>query len=127
MYGSILSNNRNYSPEVATAGLVECYSCGALVSRYGKEQHDQFHKSYTYLRDENMSNVSWCDLGDHAFKSGEPGSTTYTGTQFDENGRPVQTTIDACREHNPFRKQFEQAELKALTEKAMGELDPKNR
>lgn len=49
-----------------------------------------------------MSKVAWCDQGDHAFKAGEPGSLSFTGTGFDENGTPVRQEMDSCAKHNPM-------------------------
>lgn len=50
-----------------------------------------------------MSNVTWCDPGNHSFKANEPGSTHYSAQEIDENGNPVIGEVDACKLHNPFR------------------------
>jgi hypothetical protein len=39
-----------------------------------------------------MSRAAWCDQGEHAFKLGEPGSQTMSGTEIGEDG--ISRTID---------------------------------
>lgn len=61
-----------------------------------------------------MSKVQWCDYGDnggHAFKAGIPGSATFNGTEYDDNGAPIDTTMDACPDHNPLNIRREAARL----------------
>jgi len=47
-----------------------------------------------------MSNVKWCDPGEHAFKAGVPGSQSFSGTSVDESGNIVQMSMDACPDHS---------------------------
>lgn len=69
--------------------------------------HSQFHDTYTYRKDGNMSNVLWCDPGNHAFKSGARGSLHWSGTQVGEDGRHQTVDMDACVDHNPMRAEPE--------------------
>lgn len=50
-----------------------------------------------------MSEVKWCDPGDHAFKAGTKGaqSMSMTVQEEDEKGNPVPKLVafDACPEH----------------------------
>ncbi len=101
-----------YDPNVPD-GHRACYTCGANVPIGSIVQHENFHKTFSNLRSEGMSKVSWCDYGDHPFKSGEDGSASFEGTEF-KDAVPVRTTMDACREHNPMNVQREAAKL-ALT------------
>lgn len=50
-----------------------------------------------------MSTVTWCDPGNHAFKTSAPGSVHFEGAETDENGRETNTSIDACVDHRPDR------------------------
>lgn len=50
-----------------------------------------------------MSNVLWCDPGNHPFKEGAKGSIHFTGASVDDNGNHVTADVDACGDHNPFR------------------------
>jgi len=70
--------------------------------------------------------VEWCDGADHAFKAGQRGSTRMAGTEVNDDGMAVTVEMNYCRDHNPFRRQYEDAELKVLTEKAAQELREKN-
>lgn len=54
-----------------------------------------------------MSGVAWCDPGNHAFKAGEPGSQSFSGTTRDEEGNPVRIEMDACAKHS-FQSQTAQ-------------------
>lgn len=49
-----------------------------------------------------MSNVLWCDPGNHAFKANEPGSVHYQGTAYEKDGSRHEADVDACSQHNPF-------------------------
>jgi hypothetical protein len=60
-----------------------------------------------------MSNVAWCDPGDHAFKAGSPGSVDYTASIREDNGNKVTQTMDACGDHSPFRNEATK-QLKAI-------------
>ena len=81
------------------------------------DQHENFHKTYTYRRDGEMSKVSWCDYGSHAFKAGSPGSASFDASEIDVNGNNVRTTLDACEDHNPLAVQRNAAKYE-LTPKA---------
>lgn len=48
-----------------------------------------------------MSKVAWCDYGDHPYKEGVEGSASFQGTEY-KDGLPVETSMDACPEHNPL-------------------------
>lgn len=52
-----------------------------------------------------MSNVSWCDYGNHAFKKGVPGSSNFTANVTGEDGSMQTQNLDACPDHNPLRAQ----------------------
>jgi hypothetical protein len=85
--------------------------------------HDQFHDSITYRKDGTVSNVLWCDLGDHPFKAGQPGSTHYAGNNIDDAGNVQTATIDACAIHNPFRAKPENIVKELNAEYPTGEDD----
>ncbi len=101
---------------VAGSGFEDCGTCGASVLWRNRRQHENFHKTFSNLRGEGMSKVSWCDYGDHAFKTGEKGSASFNGTEYDENGVPVQTAMDACSKHNPLNQAREAAKYSLTTE-----------
>lgn len=111
----------NYDPDVPN-GFRKCLTCGACVTPGDMRQHENFHKTFTNLRSEDMSRVSWCDYGDHAFKSGESGSASFEGTEYDSNGVPISKTMDACSSHNPLNVAKEAAKY-ALTPAAYDELN----
>lgn len=103
-------------------GFLLCITCGAYATPKTEAQHVNFHKTFSNLRSEDMSKVSWCDYGNHPFKAGETGSASFEGTEFDD-GVPRLTTMDACSEHNPLKVQRDAAkyslpveEYKNLTE-----------
>jgi hypothetical protein len=62
-----------------------------------------------------MSKVLWCDPGDHDFKAGAPGSTHFTGTMIDNDGKTVTVDQDACRLHNPYAQKNDDLDRQALT------------
>lgn len=62
-----------------------------------------------------MSNVKWCDIGEHAFKAGAPGSQTITGTEWDEDGNSLQVQQDVCPDHS-FNQQARAARALARYE-----------
>lgn len=73
-----------------------------------RQQHAIWHRTImavalTQVRKANqtMSDVKWCDLGDHAFKAGVEGSGGYTGTQYGPDGAAHQGRIDHCPNHKP--------------------------
>lgn len=47
-----------------------------------------------------MSNVLWCDPGDHPFKAGMPGSQRFNGTTIGEEGEVINALMDACPDHS---------------------------
>lgn len=81
----------------------ECFDCGAWVPAESLTQHNNFHKTFSNRRDATMSNVLWCDPGEHAFKDGAKGSIHFDGSGVDDDGKTVNETFDACIEHNPMR------------------------
>jgi hypothetical protein len=99
-----------------------CRACGAITFPNAQHGHEQWHKETE--RNETMSNVTWCDRGDHAFKAASPGSARYTIEQPDENGETLRMTQDACPEHNPYApaKASKEAERKRLTAEVEAEL-----
>lgn len=101
----------------------ECVQCGGIIFRERMRQHNLYHEQYAYTKDTGaMSNVLWCDNGDHAYKAGQPGSISFNAEQYDENGAVQQVKQHACADHNPFKKQYQEAQLAALTEQAADEL-----
>lgn len=105
------------------SGYNDCGTCGATVRWGNKRQHENFHKNYSYRRDGEVSNVTWCDYGDHAFKTGEKGSASFAGTEFGNNGQPIEVRMDACNKHNPMAVQRE-AEQYSLSSEEYRELNP---
>ncbi len=81
--------------------LMHCATCGSSVGTRNRVQHENFHKTFSHRREEDMSRVNWCDYGNHAFKRGEEGSASFSGTEY-KDGVPIATQMDACREHNPL-------------------------
>ncbi len=104
----------NYDPTVPD-GHIACYTCGANVPARNRVQHENFHKTFSNLRGENVSNVAWCDYGDHAFKKGEEGSASFEGTEWID-GKPVNNTMDACGKHNPMNVSREAAKYAITSE-----------
>lgn len=96
-------------PQNLTPYMVQCTECQSIVLKDQTQAHDQFH---TRLKDEatHMSNVQWCDPGNHAFKAGEKGSQSFNGTQVNEEGIPVTVRMDACSKHS-FRPMATAPEL----------------
>lgn len=80
----------------------KCGECGAHVAPKDRTQHENFHENFSNRRDATVSKVMWCDRGDHPFKAGAPGSSTFEGTMVDEDGVTQRVTEDVCAEHNPF-------------------------
>lgn len=78
---------------------MHCTECNAIVIPQNSEGHTAFHNGNNE-RVTNMSNVLWCDPGNHAFKRGEPGSQSFNGTFIDENGITQAQNMDACSEHS---------------------------
>jgi hypothetical protein len=97
-------------------GMFHCATCGASTLRENLTQHENFHKTYTYRRDGEMSNVSWCDYGDHAFKTGSTGAASFEVSEINDEGQSVRTTMDACGEHNPLNVRREAARYQLTPE-----------
>jgi hypothetical protein len=83
-----------------------CSMCSADVESGDRSAHEAFHANYVHAdsiqNGRVMSNVLWCDYGDHAFKAGAPGSGDFEGTYYAEDGTPVREKRHACGEHNPM-------------------------
>lgn len=106
---------QNYNPNVPN-GYRECFTCGAHVPTSNRVQHENFHKTFSNIREQDMSQVAWCDYGDHAFKRGSEGSASFQGTEFDGNGVAINTTMDACGKHNPLNVSREAAKYSITSE-----------
>lgn len=83
--------------------LNECGTCGALVPNPNVTQHINFHRTFSNRKGDDMSNVLWCDPGDHAFKKGAPGSMHFDGSSIGEDGSTIDQSMDMCADHNPLR------------------------
>lgn len=83
-------------------GSNECGTCGATVGYNRRTQHENFHKTFSNVRSEDMSRVSWCDYGNHAYKRGVAGSVTLNGVEYDDDNVAHNTDMDACPDHNPL-------------------------
>ncbi len=46
-----------------------------------------------------MSQVAWCDPGDHAFKKNSPGAQSLDIMQRDDQGAEQRVTLDICGKH----------------------------
>lgn len=85
--------------------LYTCSICGSSVETTKREKHTEFHKGYVPVQEAvAMTKAHWCDVGDHAFKGGVPGSGSFTGTEYNEQGEPVQAQMDYCPDHSPQRQ-----------------------
>jgi hypothetical protein len=98
------------------SGWQDCGTCGATVQWSKQSQHENFHKTFSNRIGDDMSNVSWCDYGDHAFKRGAEGSASFSGTEYDSAGRPVDTKMDTCSDHNPLNIQRNADRLQISTQ-----------
>lgn len=81
----------------------ECFDCGAFVPTLNIGQHDNFHKTFSNRKGDDVSSVAWCDFGGHAFKKSEPGAFHGSIQVNDENGHPRNEETDGCSQHNPMR------------------------
>lgn len=57
-----------------------------------------------------MSQVLWCDRGDHAFPASQPGSQSGNVSEVGDDGVAIQKRIDICAEHTDkgqYRKALE--------------------
>jgi hypothetical protein len=113
----------NYS--ALGSGYNDCGTCGATVPWKNQKQHENFHKTFSNLREDNMSNVTWCDPGNHAFKTGTPGAIHFEGTQVNAEGKSESVSTDACPEHNPYAESSvkDNAQRLRLTAEAEQELN----
>jgi len=75
-----------------------CYKCGATVRRPEMHKHSNWHVEVE--KGIQVSKVSWCDPGDHAFKANTPGAMSFTGQQNDDNGVPQTVSMDVCGVHS---------------------------
>lgn len=80
-----------------------CNTCHGFFAEQIVKEHEQFHRSYTNRTDGKVSNVSWCDTGNHAFRTGSPGSVHWQGEEVGDDGSTTCADMDACGDHNPFR------------------------
>lgn len=76
----------------------ECLKCAATVSENNLHRHSDWHTDVE--KGIQVSNVKWCDFGDHAFKANTPGALSFTGQQNDENGLPQTVQMDVCGIHS---------------------------
>ena len=84
-----------------------CALCSAVVMEHSRTHHEQFHNQYLLKSElQTMSSAAWCDPGSHAFKAGEAGSQSFTGTSIGDDGTPQRMEMDACAEHS-----FQQMEV----------------
>lgn len=103
-----------------------CFTCGTIVPESALNQHHEMHVVAELKGKRNtMSQVSWCDEGEHAFKAGAPGSVDYSATVTDENGRRQTVVRDACADHSPFQPK-EVKQLKAIEAELTEEYTPRN-
>lgn len=93
----------NYVPETPP-GCRNCGTCGAVVPASNSTMHDIFHDTWSNRVGADMSNVAWCDYGNHAFKKGEEGSSSFQGTEV-VDGITTTVNMDACTDHNPLNIQ----------------------
>lgn len=79
--------------------LLRCLECAALVpnDKLEKESHENYHEQQ---RSRTVSQVNWCDVGEHAYKANEPGSQSFQGTEYDANGDARQVRKDVCATHS---------------------------
>lgn len=93
-YGPPLNNTNT-----GMHSLTRCLECAALVPNNAGEKlsHENYHQQ---VREQNVSQVKWCDNGEHAFKANEPGSQSFQGTEYDENGTAQQVQRDVCAKHS---------------------------
>lgn len=95
-----------------------CSACGASVYLGGEEErmHDRFHTGMVPIQEAlRLSNVKWCDAGDHAFKAGTPGSQSATMQEADEDGIMRSVNMDMCADHALTKRTFQALDSKAAT------------
>lgn len=94
-------NNGTYIQGEAVRARM-CSLCNALVQNTEETRyaHEMFHEHWIPKAEVNaMSDVKWCDPGDHAFKAGCPGSQSMTGSEVDADGIARQVNMHACAQH----------------------------
>lgn len=86
---------------------VKCSYCGyempsSAVREPDRIDHMRKHVAATSinLNTGEIMRVDWCDVKGHAFKAGEPGSQSFTGTVIGEDGTPTQQQMSACADHS---------------------------
>ena len=96
-------------------GFSQCGSCGADVYSKNQVQHSNWHETFIHRAEVRegfaVSAVKWCDVGDHAYKAGAPGSQTLQATQTNEDGMTETSNVDVCGDHNFNLKQPKQAHI----------------
>lgn len=107
--------------EINVGAFSICATCSSIVTVSQALAHETFHRNYSNERS-NMSNAQWCDPGNHAYKAGEPGSIAFNAQQYGEDNVLTNVQQHACRDHNPFKAEYEARELKALTHQAAKDL-----
>lgn len=75
-----------------------CVKCGATVYQRDMNHHSNWHTEVE--KGIQVSNVKWCDPGDHAFKANTPGAVSFTGQQNDDQGIPQTVQMDVCGVHS---------------------------
>ena len=93
---AILASHRQFRDNAGISGL-RC-SCGN-TEPYDAHIAEYIAGQLPQLRGVTVSDVKWCDAGNHAFKAGTPGSQTFRGTYVNEEGMSVVANIDTCPEH----------------------------
>lgn len=91
----VYSEIPNYTNQPGAVAGVVCNQCLAVVQRANAEAHTDWHNQQ---RSMSVSNVKWCDAGDHPFKAGRPGSQSVMGTEIDDHGNAVNVAQDVCPE-----------------------------
>jgi hypothetical protein len=80
-----------------------CTNCGATVESRDKTQHNNWHATFIHRSEVKdgliMSQVAWCDPGDHAFKKNSPGAQSLDIMQRDDEGEAERVTLDICGAH----------------------------
>lgn len=106
------STTYQFDPETMPASMDYrgCVACGGKFE--SNSQHARFHNIMVSREEaQHMSSVLWCDTTEidelnphgigHAFKAGQPGSQTMTGTQINEDGFEESVRMDLCAAHTP--------------------------
>jgi hypothetical protein len=94
-------NGARYSDRPISVTGFDCFECGAIIQRTAITQHNNYHATFGHRKQADMSQVSWCDPGNHAFKAGIDGSASFEGVNY-VDGKPVNARQDVCPKHNPY-------------------------